>query len=957
MSTGEYKLKKPSSSGGSISNRRKKSLVKSMNTQQFTTPTKQSKKSIRKSDDWITETASSDFSVSETSRHRSGSMTESSRKRSSDSGSGFSLMKFSRSRKRKSEISGDGSGSVRGTKGTSLADRRLSVKRKRGSVDSEGAVYFQRREEKRSSSLTGSGKSALDVERMGDGEFLRWLEMHHLNRFKPCFKDDHGMFVKSDRKNVLELSFAKVDQLVDILYLPETGLFFQFFDRDGFIMEFLCGYQLFMTPRELFDRIALRYQSISFSVIGLDIDLKNCLVSFLRRFLYIDGYQFDSELKMDVEELLSFIRNDFPSLSIDTHFESENLSIPEESIIPEVEADNLSLLYINAKELAKQLTMMEQELYLKVSRAEILIGEYNEEDSPNLYRLITHQRRTDLWVRTEILRRGSVEKRSQIIGYFLRVADELKKIRNYSTLSHIILALDSLEIQKLRDSWELELVYQFDFFKRFIFGERYIEYLSEIETLSNDENFIPLVSYACEMTSKLNEVIDTFTKGRVNWRKMKSFASILRKSRMLYYRPAYSFMKIKKIENFIKNSEVWENEDIRWSVASTLTRTTPSYDVIDVNDLWEKDRVFDAQDWEFLYLNATQLTYRPGEVIIAEGNPMRRLYQIQSGKVTVMKDNTVVRSLNESRFIGIGSYIEPQHPKPSEYKYVAFSSVKLHKFKPYDVMKLCNQHPRIGRMLNHWIALQCVDEFNSGSIPTFSRRQSQQVSRFQKEFESYCDLNLEDEVVLYETPCKLKHKKIQTNGYIMCTQNYFSYVSKEFGRKQHIIQEYEDIHLLDFMNDKLKFLIKFKDEEMGNMIIKAKARTEETFNAIKGFWKQKRNKRKVSKDAGEHIPKRVLSRKTTIAEIVVEDCDIMSLNKEEWNLVLEGTEQRKYKAGEMILDEGNDARRLYHIASGKCTLIKDGIEVALYEDQIFGKKVLDCCFSYEIVVLERRTCW
>eukprot|EP01129_Flabellula_baltica_P014726 TRINITY_DN713_c0_g1_i2.p1 TRINITY_DN713_c0_g1~~TRINITY_DN713_c0_g1_i2.p1 ORF type:complete len:740 (-),score=149.84 TRINITY_DN713_c0_g1_i2:1473-3692(-) len=610
----------------------------------------------------------------------------------------------------------------------------------------------------------------LFCEKMTPEEFDKWLDDHNLTRLKSSFDSKNDLFTLSERRNVLEVSGAKLEELLELLFLPKTASLFNCFDRESFISIFLCTYELFTTDENLFSELYDIYMNIPASFTCSDIDTKDSILSFLERLMKLDYQYFNETLKMDIHHFLSMTKSDFPIYSLRNMFSTELLrkrNVTEDPIIP-LKISNLTLEDIHYRELARQLTLKEQQLFEKVRRQELM--KVNS-PNPNLSSLLDHHNKIVSWVKTEILRRGKADSRKRLISLFLKAANELYTMKNYSTLSQVILALGSTEIQKLKRSWTEELTETKNFFHSLLFADRYNLYLSEIETIDEESSFIPLVSYVCEMATKLNEVVKTFKKcKKVNWNKMKSLHTIMTKGGMMKKFVPFQLEEVPIIQQFLKEAEVWEEGDLMWKIACSLEEFDKEYDLLNTNNLWDNIE-FNDEEWEFLYMNATKEKYKKGEIIIHENSEMKKLYQIKSGEVQVMKGKQVVKEMGENMVMGFSSYLNPFCGHTSQHTYIAASNVCVYTFLSSEVLSLCEQETHFSKAVNHWIALQLFSDSFHVSPPVLKRP----ASTFEEEF------GIEDEEISYESPCHVRFKNQEDNGIIICTQNYVSFISESFS--------------------------------------------------------------------------------------------------------------------------------------------------------------------------------
>ncbi|KAH9476032.1 Ras guanine nucleotide exchange factor J [Psilocybe cubensis] len=114
--------------------------------------------------------------------------------------------------------------------------------------------------------------------------------------------------------------------------------------------------------------------------------------------------------------------------------------------------DFAGLLFINfdALELARQLTLMESELYCAISQQELLNYFPEKPDSsPNIKALVCLSDSVRHWVSESILHELNIQRRAWLIGFFIEIADKCIKLHNFNTSRSIISALDSPVISRL----------------------------------------------------------------------------------------------------------------------------------------------------------------------------------------------------------------------------------------------------------------------------------------------------------------------------------------------------------------------------------------------------------------------------------------------------------------------------------------------------------------------------
>ncbi|KAF5345551.1 hypothetical protein D9758_012001 [Tetrapyrgos nigripes] len=118
----------------------------------------------------------------------------------------------------------------------------------------------------------------------------------------------------------------------------------------------------------------------------------------------------------------------------------------------------------DALELARQLTIMESNLYCAITPEEMLesgtgSGSGQERTANQVQRPVNVRAVSSLstvitgWVAESILDESDMKKRTALIKFFVKLADKCVTIHNYSTSRSILAALDSSTISRLHQTW------------------------------------------------------------------------------------------------------------------------------------------------------------------------------------------------------------------------------------------------------------------------------------------------------------------------------------------------------------------------------------------------------------------------------------------------------------------------------------------------------------------------
>ncbi|KAG6372794.1 ras GEF [Boletus reticuloceps] len=131
---------------------------------------------------------------------------------------------------------------------------------------------------------------------------------------------------------------------------------------------------------------------------------------------------------------------------------SQSMTPPPAPIVPK----RVELLDIDPLELARQLTITESQLYLKIQPSECLqrSKQSRTEYHDGVANFIRRSNRITHWVTYSILCKDEPRRRAAVMKQFVLIADRCRAIQNFSTMMAIVTGLNSSPIHRLKRSWE-----------------------------------------------------------------------------------------------------------------------------------------------------------------------------------------------------------------------------------------------------------------------------------------------------------------------------------------------------------------------------------------------------------------------------------------------------------------------------------------------------------------------
>ncbi|RDW86901.1 Ras-GEF domain-containing protein [Aspergillus mulundensis] len=138
---------------------------------------------------------------------------------------------------------------------------------------------------------------------------------------------------------------------------------------------------------------------------------------------------------------------------------SSSSSAPKPILPRKLKPSKPQFLKLDARELARQLTLMESCIFGKVQPGELLHKNWQRKESltlaPNVRALIQFFNQLSSWVGALVLAESDLKKRTQIIGHFINVAKTCHEIQNYSAVVAILSGLQSAPVYRLGRTWAM----------------------------------------------------------------------------------------------------------------------------------------------------------------------------------------------------------------------------------------------------------------------------------------------------------------------------------------------------------------------------------------------------------------------------------------------------------------------------------------------------------------------
>eukprot|EP01114_Cavostelium_apophysatum_P007694 TRINITY_DN1984_c0_g2_i1.p1 TRINITY_DN1984_c0_g2~~TRINITY_DN1984_c0_g2_i1.p1 ORF type:complete len:861 (-),score=245.93 TRINITY_DN1984_c0_g2_i1:206-2788(-) len=243
---------------------------------------------------------------------------------------------------------------------------------------------------------------------------------------------------------------------------------------------------------------------------------------------------------------------------------------PPKPFLPKKSSGELTLQDLHPEEVARQLTLIERDLFKAIQPHECNKQKWLKENkslTPNIHKLINRFNQVSMWVASEVVKVEDLKLRAVILNRFIFVAQKCLELNNYNAVMEILSALNCSAVHRLRQTWEL-------------LPPKSVEVFDELVNLMDPEgNFAnyrdalkkarpPIVPYLgltltdLVFISEGNPDILPDTPDLINWWKLNLIASII-KEMQHYQETPYNLEKVDSIQTYLlSRSQVFTEEEL-----------------------------------------------------------------------------------------------------------------------------------------------------------------------------------------------------------------------------------------------------------------------------------------------------------------------------------------------------------------------------------------------------------
>eukprot|EP01133_Synstelium_polycarpum_P012343 gene12343-14475_t len=388
------------------------------------------------------------------------------------------------------------------------------------------------------------------------------------------------IFTDSDNGREQIIKGGTTDRLIERLYNKNI-----IGSVSDYVDTFLLTYRSFTTSKYVLEYLTRTYnhntatEEVGDSERQFQVEQENLgkkkirlrICNFLRRWVDIFFHDFDSELIQEYEIFIANCKdeklNGLLRRTLDKKLTGSSFTKtttfgrnPPPPVMPKTPI--LSIDDIDPQEMARQLTIIEFDMFKAIASKELLSLSWQKSDkekrSPNLLKMIYRFNEISNWIVCTLVRETNLKKRGQHLKRFIKLTEELRKLNNFNCVFVVVSALHSASVNRIQKTWgEISKQQQKQFEEFVALTSPNFSFSAYREELHNANP--PCIPYLGVHLSDLTFIEegnkDTLENGLINFYKNRMVAGVIKEIQQYQQQP-YNLLPVPEISNLLMNHKI-----------------------------------------------------------------------------------------------------------------------------------------------------------------------------------------------------------------------------------------------------------------------------------------------------------------------------------------------------------------------------------------------------------------
>lgn len=193
------------------------------------------------------------------------------------------------------------------------------------------------------------------------------------------------------------------------------------------------------------------------------------------------------------------------------------------------------LLKLRPIDIAKQLTLLEKELFCKITTSDLMMAAWKKKDkaqgAPNVVKIIEWFNKIAAWAQTVVVVTENLRDRIGVLSRLIQIAEHCIELHNYSTGMELVSGLRCSSVSRLTRTWKglgRKEMAAWEVMSEIFDAQGNFSTYRRLIHLAHGDPSIPYLGVVLQDLLMVEELPTFLPNHMVNFKKMRRFASLLR---------------------------------------------------------------------------------------------------------------------------------------------------------------------------------------------------------------------------------------------------------------------------------------------------------------------------------------------------------------------------------------------------------------------------------------------